>query len=375
VSSEGLPATYLRAETEAIEALDVRFCDEDTSPGIPAAVRLVCLVGPDMGKTFPVPIGGITIGRGETDVVLQTADVSRAHARIRIAEGVRVIEDLRSSNGTFVNGVEIQGPTELVLGDRIQIGSTILVYSRHDELEERLQQLQRLEAMGALVKGLGHDFNNVLTVLSAGLEELQARAGHDERARATIEDMMHATDSAASLVRRLLRVGRNKPGTSELVDFGALIADVIKMAKRVTPESVSMSCDVTPFAMARGSREELRNVFMNLLNNARDAMPGGGQISISASVVSLDRPTAHANHLPREGSYIEVFVRDTGHGMDDATLARVFEPFFTTKPRDKGTGLGLAMVFSSIRNHQGSITAESAVGRGTTFRILLPTAS
>jgi signal transduction histidine kinase len=362
----------LRADTEAIEAISLGN-DEETGPQAVPLERLVCVVGPDMGRTFPVGRKVLVLGRDNVDVVLKSTDVSRRHARISVQKGEHVLEDLGSSNGTYVNGNPVTRPTPVRVGDRIQLGSTILVLSRHDELEERLQQLQKLESMGGLVKGLAHDFNNVLTILLAGLEELGDTA-MDDRSRNTLGEMTSAAQSAASLVRRLLQIGRSKPQTSELVALEDLVKETIALSRRLKLDNVKVELDLAPFIMVRGSREQLRHVFLNLILNARDAMPHGGRLTISGAVTKLDRASALAQHLPQEGHYVGITVADTGTGMDEATLRRVFEPFFTTKPVGKGTGLGLAMVFSTVRNHHGSISVASVPGRGTTFSILLPRA-
>ena len=317
----------------------------------------------------------LVIGRGEADIVLNSRDISRRHARVsRKPDGV-VLEDLGSANGTYLNGTMIQQRSRLQFGDRIQLGSTILVFTRHDELEERLQQLQKLDAMAAMVKGIAHDFNNMLTVVQVGLDDLATSLPSDAPAtRRTLDDMLHATDSAAAMVRRLMRIGRNRPPTTELVRLPALIAETVMLAQRLRLERVKFMTNVPDDTLVAASREELRNVFMNLILNARDAMPHGGEITISAATMYLDRATALAQHLPSEGGYVQITVTDTGTGMDDSTLTRIFEPFFTTKAAGKGSGLGLAMVFSTVRNHHGAVTVDSELGRGTTFRIILPKA-
>ena len=370
---DGVPAGLLDADTQAF-GLPVRARADDTGPPPIQPARLVCVVGPDLGRSFPLRGASCVIGRGEdAEVCVASTDSSRHHARIVVGLRELAIEDLGSRNGTYVNGVALRTRTALHVGDRIQIGSTILLLTRHDELEERLQQLQKLEAMGALVKGLAHDFNNLLSVLQGGIEELgETLPATDTASHATLDDMAKAAESAASLVRRLQRIGRHKPPTSEIVDLEALVAETLAFARRLPQVDVQLRADV-PAARVRGSREDLRNALLNLVLNARDATPSGGSITITGSIVQLDRASALERHLLAEGAYLQLVVQDTGTGMDEATLARAFEPFFTTKPPGKGSGLGLAMVFSAVRSHRGAIAIESAVGRGTTVRILLPT--
>lgn len=370
---EAFPVESFDQETEAI-AIPLVVDDDATGPVVVAPEKLVCVVGNDLGRTFVIRKAPLVIGRGAADIDLRSTDVSRCHARITRNGRSLMVEDLGSANGTIVNGSPITRPTVIQPGDRIQIGSTILVMTRHDELEDRLQQLQKLDAMGALVKGLAHDFNNVLTVVQAGLDELAERRDDDPVSRQLIADMSQAATSAAGLVRRLLRMGRNKPATSELVELKSIVAESLAMARRLGMDRIRFTVDVADGLMVRGSRDELTQIFLNLIINARDAMPDGGQLLIQATSRQLDRAGALARQLAVEGRYIDIAVVDNGIGMDDSTRARIFEPFFTTKRSDKGNGLGLAMIYSSIRNHQGTIHVESELGRGTTFRILIPAA-
>ena len=369
--SGGLRAEYLRAETECITG-PIEIDDAPTGPIAIPVGRLVCVVGVDMGRTFEFA-SSVIVGRGSEGIDLRSSDVSRNHARVWRDGASVFVEDLGSSNGTLVNGTLVKGTAQLQLGDRVQFGSTILVFTRHDELEERVQQLQKLDAMGALVKGLAHDFNNMLTVLQAGLDELrESPIAVDAEAQRTMADMTQATSSAAGLIRRLLRIGRSKPPTAELVKMSRVIEETIMMARSAKLGHIRLLSRVVPDAVVLGSFDELKQVFFNLIINARDAMNRAGEIAINANITTLDRASALSLHLEREGSYVDISVSDTGCGMDDATLARIFEPFYTTKPVGKGSGLGLAMVYSSVRNHRGAVYAESIQGRGTTFRILLP---
>jgi signal transduction histidine kinase len=363
------PHSQLRASTEVIP---VAHDNDRTAPMI-VIDRFVCVVGVDLGVTFSVTVNPLVVGRAGADIELESTDVSRRHARLWRDGADVMLEDLGSSNGTFVNGAPARGAVRLRLGDRIHIGSSILLYTRHDAFEDRLNQLQKLDAMNAMVKGLAHDFNNVLQIVQSGVDELSGRWPiHDSQAEQTLQEMSQATRSAIALVRRLLRIGRNKPPTTEVVEVHKLVDETIAIARRLQLDRIDIAIDVARDAKVTGSREEFRNALLNLIINARDAMPKGGALGITGNITWLDRAKALGYHLSKEGSYVELVVRDTGTGMDEATLARIFEPFFTTKAPDRGTGLGLAMIYSFIRNHNGAIFAESTVGRGTTFRLFLP---
>ena len=367
-------AVFERPDTEAIPVSPIE--DDATGPITSSPERLVCVVGEDMGRTFPIGTHPTIIGRGERGIDLRASDVSRRHARVWRERSAVFVEDLESSNGTYVNGVPVRDePVQLALGDRIQFASAIFVFTRHDELEERLKQLEKLDAMHALVKGLAHDFNNMLSVLRGGLDVIADRwPAADPDLAEVYAEMDHAVGSASGLVRRLMRIGRAKPPTMELVRLEQVIEQALAMSRHMGLDRVRITTKLDGDARVLGSREELVQVFVNLIVNARDAMPDGGNLAISATVHELDRATALSLHLPAEGAYVDLSLADSGRGMDEATLSRIFEPFFTTKPLGKGSGLGLAMVYSSIRNHRGAVYAESTLGRGTTFRVLLPVA-
>ncbi|MDB4954572.1 MAG: fixL [Myxococcales bacterium] len=352
--------------------------NDDTGPTLVAA-RLVCVAGAEVGRAFSLGSKPILIGRGggggDVNVRLENTDVSRNHARLWADDKGFHLQDLGSLNGTFVNGARVDGSASLNIGDRIQVGSTIFVLMHHDELESRMRQLQRVDAMSTMVGGLAHDFRNFLTVIVGGLENLDGSLSErTEEQRQIIDDLKTATAGAVGLAGKLLDLGRNEPNSFFRVSVVELVAESIRMAKRLVGARVSITSEVSPDAWVSGSRQELQQVLLNLLVNARDAMPKGGMVRISTQNVRIDRAHASALHLPSDGEYVEVIVADTGAGMDEATLARAFEPFFTTKAIGKGTGLGLAMVHTITKRHGGTVIAHSKLGSGTTFRILLPSA-
>jgi signal transduction histidine kinase len=314
----------------------------------------------------------IVIGRGNVEVALRGPEVSRHHARIIGVGSDFYVEDLGSQNGTFVNGTMLEDQkVPLKVGDRVQVGSTILVFSHHDELEDRMHQLQRLESMASLAGGLAHDFNNALSVILGTLGLLERKLPANSDLVDMVNEMKTAADSASTLARRLLRLGRTEPLEFEIVELQSLVARTVAMMRRQLTD-IEINIDVAPELLLRASRDELQQVLINLMVNARDAMPNGGTLRILAREVTFDRGQAAAHHLPTKGDHVELVVADTGSGMDETTLARAFDPFFTTKPAGKGTGLGLAMIHSIVRRHGGAIIAESTVGRGATFRIWLP---
>lgn len=346
---------------------------ENPRAGPVSCIHLLCVAGPELGESFTISEPVILIGRGQGDISLRGADVSRKHARITRLERRFWLEDLSSVNGTFLNGGLIQGAHELAIGDRVQVGSTILVFTRTDELEERLRQEQKLDAMGALVKGIAHDFNNTLQVMLCGIAQLEALAPSDEM-HAVLEEMAKASTSARGLVRRLMGMGRNKPETQDLVDVDDVVRSIVAMAKRVSPQNIKISVDGTASVLVRGSRSELEQALLNALLNSRDAMPGGGRISISFVVVNLDPAAGHARHVGGNDTFVEVRIRDEGMGMDAQTAARAFEPLFTTKGGN-GSGLGLAMLYSTVKSHGGTVVLESTPGAGTLITLTLPVAS
>ena len=232
-------------------------------------------------------------------------------------------------------------------------------------LEDQLRQSQKMEAVGRLAGGIAHDFNNLLMVIM-GHGELLRRglAGDDPRLR-KVQHVMGAAERAARLVRQLLAFSRKQVLEPQVVDLNALVAETARMLRPLLGEDVRIVTRLDPaLGRARVDPAQVDQVLMNLAVNARDAMPAGGTLALETS--NLDEKGT--------GSYVALTVRDSGHGMDDATRAQVFEPFFTTKGGTGGTGLGLSMVYGIVQQSGGQISVESAPGRGSSFRILLPRA-
>ena len=229
-------------------------------------------------------------------------------------------------------------------------------------LETQLVQAQKMEAVGLLAAGIAHDFNNLLTAVSghAALLECKLPEGSPAREHATV--ILEAVERAAQLTHSLLTFGRNRPPHLEPVRLNEVVAGIGALLRRVIGEDVALELHLDPCEPAAiADRGQVGQVLMNLVTNARDAIPGGGRVSITTGT------TVTAGGEPR--AFVEV--ADTGPGMDEATKARIFEPFFTTKEPGRGTGLGLPMVQSIVAQHGGSIEVDSASGAGTRFRILL----
>jgi PAS domain S-box-containing protein len=240
-------------------------------------------------------------------------------------------------------------------------------------LEEQLRQAQKLEAIGRLAGGIAHDFNNLLTVIT-GYSDLALQELPPEQPLAeVVAEIRKASLRAADLTRQLLAFSRRQVLQPVVVDLNSLLEELEKMLRRLIGEDIELALRLQeglwPVRVDPGQMEQ---VLLNLVVNARDAMPRGGKLTIETANVVLDAAAAASRPELPEGAYVVLAVSDTGHGMDAATQARVFEPFFTTKEAQQGTGLGLATVYGIIKQSGGHITVYSEVGRGSCFKVYLP---
>ena len=245
--------------------------------------------------------------------------------------------------------------------------------TEHRKLEAQYYQAQKMESIGTLAGGVAHDFNNILSaIIGYGHVALMKMAGDDPQ-RPNIESMLEAADRAAHLTQDLLLFSRKQVSELKPVDLNKVVGQVEKFLKRVIGEDIACKKTVTdhPLTVFADSHQ-LEQVLMNLATNARDAMPGGGAFTIQTEQVDLHEDFTRAHGFGKPGPYAMITVSDTGKGMDEETRKRIFEPFFTTKEVGKGTGLGLAVVYGIIKQHDGFINVYSEPGKGTTFRIYLP---
>jgi CheY-like chemotaxis protein len=225
-----------------------------------------------------------------------------------------------------------------------------------------------------LAGGVAHDFNNLLTVIRGYSELLLGRLGPTDAMRKDMEEIKKAADRASGLTRQLLAFSRRQFIAAKVVDLNALVANMDGMLRRLIGEDIVELCaelDSSAGAI-KADPGQVEQVIMNLVVNARDAMPTGGRLTIETRNVTIGKGVRLDAVGVAPGSYVLLAVRDTGHGMDAETRSHLFEPFFTTKEKGKGTGLGLSTVYGIVKQSGGSITVESAPGRGTTFRIYFP---
>ena len=240
-------------------------------------------------------------------------------------------------------------------------------------LEAQLRQAQKMEAVGQLAGGVAHDFNNLLTTILASSELLASGLPAGAPHREDVEMIHQAASRASELTRDLLAFSRQQPLELQAVPLGGLVADFARLARRIVPEDVEVTVRVeAPGAVVRADPGAIEQILMNLVTNSRDAMPGGGALRLVVGHGVLDEEYHRIHGWGTPGEYVMLSVADTGAGMDAKTQQHIFEPFFTTKPVDQGTGLGMAMVYGLVKQHQGFINVFSEPGLGTTVRIYFP---
>ena len=294
-------------------------------------------------------------------------------ALLRRTGGTHSINENITKDGHILTCEWFNTPLVGADGGVIGVSSFCADITARVSLEQQVLQSQKLQAVGQLAAGIAHDFNNELTVIlgNASLLDFSPRLTKEDRTY--VGQVQAASTRSAALVRQLLAFSRKQVIQPKPLDLNELIASDAKMLSSLLGELIILRCTFAPTpARVHADRGMLDQVVLNLAVNARDAMPGGGQLQFTAEIVTVDTAHRHANAEARLGRFCCLSVTDTGCGMDAATQARIFEPFFTTKGVGQGTGLGLATVYGIVQQHDGWIECVSAPGLGATFKVFLP---
>jgi two-component system, cell cycle sensor histidine kinase and response regulator CckA len=363
------------------------FGDPSSAVRVEAALRpsgWLCVVAALPATTDGTP--GLEIG--EVAVLCQAAhlavETSRSLVRLLdVAGEVPLIVVLPERDAGCVADVMRAGARDCVTDEQLlrlapaierEVAAAAVRRERR-ALAMQLQHAERMEAVGRLASGIAHDFSNLLTAVAGYSDVLIDRLDPHDPLRQTAEEIRGAAVRAAALTGQLLTLSRPQRSAAVL-DLNVLVTDMEQMLRRLVGEHIELVVTLAAgAARVTADRGRMEQLIMNLVFNARDAMPGGGRLWLATAHVDVaagDREHA-AGAAP--GPCVSLEVRDTGHGMDEATQANLFEPFFTTKASTKGTGLGLSLVQAVVRDLGGMLTVRSGIGQGSTFRILLPRAA
>jgi len=247
--------------------------------------------------------------------------------------------------------------------------------TEHRMLEEQLRQAQKMEAVGHLAGGVAHDFNNILSAIVGYSHLTLMKMKDNDPLRVNIEHILASCSRAANLIQSLLAFSRKQVILPKLVDISEVMREIKTILSRTIGEDIDFKADIPLKGLVvKADKSQIEQSLMNLATNARDAMPHGGTLTITAEAVEINRGFIKMHQFGEPGRYAVITVADTGVGMDEKTRMNIFEPFFTTKDVGKGTGLGLAMVYGTVKQHNGYIDVYSEPGKGTSFKIYLPLA-
>jgi PAS domain S-box-containing protein len=261
----------------------------------------------------------------------------------------------------------------------IEIGGETYIHAFYRDItekkhiQEQLMHSQKMESIGALAGGVAHNFNNILTAILGHAELLVEYSNLDDTSKERVRNIESSARKAGVMVSKLLGFARRDRSEVLPLDLHDVINDGVKLLEGVLDKRIGIKVDLcSNIPTIEGDPNQLEQVIMNLMVNAKDAMPNGGLITIKTGVVEVKRSVFDMPGYIQPGRYVLLTISDTGYGIPKEIIHRIFEPFFTTKERGKGTGLGLAMVYGTIKEHKGYITVESAVGKGSTFDVYLP---
>lgn len=316
---------------------------------------------------------------GETLDRFMPAEANRIHDQHIITFATTGVTRRSMAHPSVVDAIRADGsrfPIEATISQIEVAGQhffTVILrdLSERRQLEAQLMQAQKLESIGRLAGGIAHDFNNLLTTISGAAELAQTSLPIEHAAQADLADILQTVQRSAALTRRLLAFARQQVLAPRELDLNQLLRDLEPLLHRLLGTSIELHFLLAPhLAPIVADTPQLEQVVMNLVVNARDAMPKGGQLVIRTETAIFDQLGELASQLPNE--YVRLIVEDSGQGIPAAVLPYIFEPFFTTKPPGKGTGLGLSTTYGIVRQHGGQIAVQSIPGGGTSFTIDLP---
>lgn len=347
MSAEQLQAAA-KESTAAIAVFDTSGELQFTSPALTAILG--------SGRAWP-PAGSPT---SEADPAEAVREAVSGRARRLEFSLLAVDGSTRSIDGVFFP---------------VDVGAGLIAMDVTDlrELQTYLPRVQRMETLGVVAGGLAHDFSNLLTVVLGNLHVVRLTVGQSPDAQHVLEETTQACERAADLIRQLLEYARPRALAVKDVTVSALLSETASLARGMLPATVEFKvAQPPPLASVEVDASAIQQVLLNLVMNARDAIPGGGSIIVDSQEARVGAPSPLAAEGLSIGSYHVISVADTGVGMDSETLTRVFDPFFTTKGDEKGTGLGLTTAQNIVQSFGGMITADSVPTVGTTFKVYLP---
>jgi len=284
-----------------------------------------------------------------------------------------VTHELKDDTGAVTWHETRSYPIKDVSGEVTSVIEVVTDITEKRKLEAQYLQAQKMESIGTFAGGVAHDFNNILSAIINYGYVILMKMAEDDPQRPNIEAILESSDRAAHLTRDLLLFSRKQTSERRAVDLNDIVRKIEKFLRRVIGEDIECRTVLQAGAIpVSADSHQIEQVLMNFATNARDAMPQGGIFSVATEQVTLHEDFTAAHGYGRPGPYAVMTVSDTGAGMDEETRKHVFDPFFTTKEVGKGTGLGLAVVYGIIKQHEGFINVYSEPGKGTTFRIYLP---